>query len=304
MNIKLKLQTFEASQIYQKNREKSIIFVEKVEMKILVTNDDGYEAKGLLELVGILRPYGELTIVAPKKPQSGMSMAVSMGLRPLAAKKVLERPGELWWYLDGTPASCVKFGLDNVMFPERPDLVVSGINHGSNAATASLYSGTLGAAMEGAVNGIPSVGVSLDNFSEDADFSAVAELFPSILEKLLARPRRFGSYYNVNFPGLPADAIKGVRACHMGRAHWEREYRTYGEFVSSIGKTPDAEAQAYLDSALDDERIYVMAGDFTSNEGNPHDADHLMLEEGYVTVTPLGIDSTDRKELERLCATI
>lgn len=296
MNIKLKLQTFEASQIYQKNREKSIIFVEKVEMKILVTNDDGYEAKGLLELVGILRPYGELTIVAPKKPQSGMSMAVSMGLRPLAAKKVLEKSGEHWWYLDGTPASCVKFGLDNVMFPERPDLVVSGINHGSNAATAALYSGTLGAAMEGAVNGIPSVGVSLDSFSEDADFSAVAELFPSILEKLLARPRRFGSYYNVNFPGLPADGIKGVRVCHMGRAHWEREYRDFTGFLGQIGRTPTEEDLGYVAAAEAGEEIFVMAGDFTDNGDNAGNTDHILLDEGYITVTPHNIDNSDREE--------
>ena len=274
-------------------------------MKILVTNDDGFGAKGLSVLVDILKPYGDITVVAPKKPQSGMSMAVSMGLKPLAARKLSETPGESWWSFDASPASCIKFGLDNVMYPERPDLVVSGINHGSNAATAALYSGTLGAAMEGAVNGIPAIGVSLDSFDPDADFSAVRELFPKILERLLPdMERRSGLYYNINFPGLPADRILGIRPAAMGMAHWEREYRPYGEFVSSIGRTPDAEAQAYLDSALDDERIYVMAGDFTSNEGNPHDADHLMLEEGYVTVTPLGIDSTDRKELERLCATI
>ena len=107
-------------------------------MKILVTNDDGFEAKGISELVEILRPYGDLTVVAPKKPQSGMSMAVSMGLRPIAVRKLSEKPGERWWYLDGTPASCIKYGIDNIFWPERPDLVVSGINHGSNAATAAL----------------------------------------------------------------------------------------------------------------------------------------------------------------------
>ena len=158
-------------------------------MKILVTNDDGFEAKGISELVEILRPYGDLTVVAPKKPQSGMSMAVSMGLsmglRPIAVRKLSEKPGERWWYLDGTPASCIKYGIDNIFWPDRPDLVVSGINHGSNAATAALYSGTLGAAMEGAVNGIPSVGVSLDAFDHDADFSAVASLLPGILDELL-----------------------------------------------------------------------------------------------------------------------
>lgn len=274
-------------------------------MKILVTNDDGFEAKGISELVEILRPYGDLTVVAPKKPQSGMAMAVSMGLRPIAVRKLSEKPGERWWYLDGTPASCIKYGIDNIFWPERPDLVVSGINHGSNAATAALYSGTLGAAMEGAVNGIPSIGVSLDTFKSDADFSAVRRLLPEILDKLLdvAKPRS-GMFYNINFPYIPHDRIKGVRMCRMGKAHWEREYRPYLEFLSEIGKTPDPDAEKYLASCLADEQIYVMAGDFTSNDGNPDDADHLLLEQGYITVTPHNIDNTDSGEYERLCAII
>ena len=173
-------------------------------MKILVTNDDGYMSKGLLSLVEILAAYGRITVVAPKKPQSGMSMAVSMGLRPIAVRELGEREGARWWYLDGTPASCIKFGIDNIFHPQVPDLVVSGINHGSNAATAALYSGTLGAAMEGAVNGIPSIGVSLDTFKSDADFSAVRRLLPGILDKLLdvAKPRS-GMFYNINFPYIP-----------------------------------------------------------------------------------------------------
>lgn len=274
-------------------------------MKILVTNDDGFEAKGISELVEILRPYGDLTVVAPKKPQSGMSMAVSMGLRPIAVRELGEREGARWWYLDGTPASCIKFGIDNIFHPQVPDLVVSGINHGSNAATAVLYSGTLGAAMEGAVNGIPSIGVSLDTFKSDADFSAVRRLLPEILDKLLdvAKPRS-GMFYNINFPYIPHDRIKGVRMCRMGKAHWEREYRPYLEFLSEIGKTPDPDAEKYLASCLADEQIYVMAGDFTSNDGNPDDADHLLLEQGYITVTPHNIDNTDSGEYERLCAII
>ena len=135
-------------------------------MKILITNDDGFDAGGIKALIRTLKPYGELTIVAPKSAQSGMAMAVTMGHKPIAVKHMYTLPGEDWWYLDGTPASCVKYGIDNVMFPTKPDVVVSGINHGSNAATASIYSGTVGAAMEGAVNGIPGIGVSLDSKRE------------------------------------------------------------------------------------------------------------------------------------------
>ena len=123
-------------------------------MNILITNDDGYTAKGINVLARIMCQFGNVTVIAPKSHQSGMSMAVSLGLKQIAYKELPEmKPGK-WSYLDATPASCVKFGL-NVPFIDRfPDVVVSGINHGSNAATAACYSGTLGAAAEAALNGI------------------------------------------------------------------------------------------------------------------------------------------------------
>lgn len=275
-------------------------------MNIIVTNDDGFEAKGLKALVEILRGYGHLTVVAPKKPQSGMSMAVSMGHRPIAVKHLACTSAEEdWWYLDGTPASCVKFAVDNILHPEVADLVVSGINHGSNAATAAIYSGTLGAAMEGAVNGVLSVGVSLDTYDPDADFSAVKEMFPQILDRLLSVSEgRHGLFYNVNFPAVPSELIKGVKICHMGMGHWEREYRRYDDFLAAGGKVPDKSAEDYIAGREAGEEIYVMAGDFTDEDRNVYPADHRLLEEGYVTVTPHNIDNTDRYEKERLCGII
>ena len=275
-------------------------------MRILVTNDDGYSARGLRSLVRTLRPFGDMTIVAPKSAQSGMSMAVTMGYKPIAVKHIEELPGEDWWYLDGTPASCVKFGIDNIFYPAKPDLVVSGINHGNNAATATLYSGTIGAAMEGAVNGIPSIGVSLDTFAEDADFSAVEKLFPDILRKLLSsfNPKK-GSFYNVNFPYLAPEDIKGVRPARVGYAHWEKEYVHYGpEFLEKRGHQQSFAARAYADAKLPDEELYVMAGDFVSEADNHPDADHLLMEEGWITVTPQNIYNTDLDELKRLCVII
>jgi 5'-nucleotidase len=118
-------------------------------MRILITNDDGYQAKGLKVLVEIMKQFGEVTVIAPKKHQSGMSMAVSIGFKQIAHKDL----GEGWHYVDATPASCVKYGLNTIFLNEFPDVVVSGINHGSNASTASCYSGTLGAAAEAALNG-------------------------------------------------------------------------------------------------------------------------------------------------------
>ena len=274
-------------------------------MKILITNDDGIHAKGLMALVHVMKRYGELTIVAPKRAQSGMSMAVTMGYKPIAVKHFGKKIGEDWWYLDGTPASCIKFGIDNVLFPERPDLVVSGVNHGSNAATASIYSGTIGAAMEGAVNGIPAIGVSLDSFRDDADFSCVTDLLPGILDKLLPQlDHRFGVFYNINFPDLPTDRVHGVRPGRMGYGHWEREYQDYGDFLRQRGHTPSEEDCRYVSHLEPDEQLYVMAGDFTDNPGNPADADHFLLRQGYVVITPQNIDNTDRTELDRLCAII
>lgn len=271
-------------------------------MKIIITNDDGFEAKGIHSLVEIMRPFGELTIVSPKKPQSGMSMAVTMGHKPIAVKKLSETEGESWWYLDGTPASCVKFAIDNILYPERPDLVVSGINHGNNAATAAIYSGTIGAAMEGAVNGIPSIGISLDSYDPDADFSAIKALLPGLINQILEkRSGDKGQFFNINFPDLPASEIKGVKLCHMGMAHWEKEYQDYHEFLERTGRQASAEALDYLNNLEEGEEVYVMAGDFTSDEGNCYPADHLLLEDGYITITPHNIDNSDHSEKDRLC---
>lgn len=273
-------------------------------MKIIITNDDGYKSKGLQVLTGIMRQFGDLTVVAPKAPQSGMSMAVSMGHRPIAVKKISEEPGLERWYLDGTPASCVKFALDNILWPQNADLVVSGINHGSNAATAAIYSGTIGAAMEGAVNGVMSIGVSLDSYDPEADFSAVEKMLPDILKKLTGKVgHRYGQFYNINFPALPVDRIKGVRFCHMGKGHWEKEYRPYSEFLAESGREMDEAARKYIENLEDGESAYVMAGEFTDNGDNVYPADHRLLEEGYVTITPHNIDNTDTMELRRLCDT-
>ena len=237
-------------------------------MRILITNDDGYESRGIEALVRVARQFGEILVVAPKTVQSGMSMAVTMGYKPIAARKLYSLPGEEWWYLDGTPSSCVKFGLDNVMYPEKPDLVLSGINHGSNAATAALYSGTVGAAMEAALNGIPAIAVSLDSFSPDADFSAIEQLLPGILTKLLDNFNpRYGSIYNINFPAIPSASIVGIKVSRMGRAHWEHEYLPYGpEFLFDRGHTPSRADVEYVENKHPEEELVVMAGDFVNDE--------------------------------------
>lgn len=274
-------------------------------MKIIVTNDDGIEAEGVKALVRALRAPGrELIVVCPKTAQSGMSMAVTMGHKPIAVKKVSGGP-EQWWYLDGTPASCVKYAIDNILFPQRPDLVVAGVNHGANAATASVYSGTVGAAMEGAVNGIPSIAVSLDSFSPTADFSAVEELLPGVLERLLPNmTARHGAFYNINFPLLQSSAIKGVKVCRMGMGHWEKEYREFLPYLKEKDREPRPEDLEYIRNLETGEDVVVMAGDFVSEEQETGNADHMLLAEGWITITPENIDNTDYGEIDRLCAII
>src|SRR5574344_1378305 len=146
-------------------------------MNILITNDDGYNAKGIHVLAEIMCQFGNVTVIAPKYHQSGMTMEVPLRLSQAAYKDLPEeKPGKRS-YLDATPASCVKFGLNVPFLDKFPDVVVSGINHGSNAASAACYSGTLGAAAEAALNGVPAIGVSVDDNGPEADFSSVEKFF-------------------------------------------------------------------------------------------------------------------------------
>ena len=279
-------------------------------MKILVSNDDGYKAKGLKVLVELLLPYGEITVIAPKYHQSCTSMSVSMGLKPIAVRELRgeEVPegcrAARWFYLDGTPASCIKYAVDEVFTDGLPDLLVTGINHGSNAASAALYSGTLGAAGEGALAGIPSIGFSLDNMGSEADFSEMSKLFPAVFERLLANMTdRFGAYYNVNFPDIPASRIRGLRVCSQGIQHWVREFRDYDAAVfDRRGTTPKEMGIWGMPEVEPGEKVFLMVGDLTDDPRNTLSADHLSLAEGDVTLTVHNIDATDYAEMERLKA--
>lgn len=273
-------------------------------MNILITNDDGWYTQGLRDLVEILRPLGNLTIVAPKYHQSGMAMAVSMGLKPIAVKHIETKPGEDWWYLDGTPASCIKFGLDEIFKDQAPDLIVSGINYGSNAGSAALYSGTLGAAKEGTLCGILSVGVSLGNMRTDADFTIVKKFFPEILSNIMhLHSGKHGVYYNVNFPDLPAEKIKGIRLGKQGILRWVKEFVPYDMGIfSKWGVDPKSMGIITFPEVEEGEKVYMMAGDLTSSPLNTKEADHLLNEDGYITITVHNIDSTDYEELDRLRA--
>lgn len=255
-------------------------------MEILITNDDGYKAKGIHVLAKLMSRFGNVTVIAPKVVQSGMSMAVNLGDDSIEYKKLSSEEAESeygdWAYIDATPASCVKFALNTKFVDKHPDILVSGINHGSNASTAACYSGTLGACEEGTLNGVPSIGVSLDRWSDDADFSAVEKYFPAIFEKLCANlpADRKGLYYNINFPDLEPELIKGVKVGRMGMGRWIREFRKC--------------------SGGEQHSIWKMVGDYVDDPDTPLEADNLLMQRGYISIVAHQLDSTDYRETQRL----
>ena len=254
-------------------------------MRILITNDDGYQAKGIKVLAEIMKQFGEVTVIAPKHHQSGMSMAVSLGFRQIAHKNL----GDGWHYVDATPVSCVKFGLNTMFEKDFPDVVVSGINHGSNASAASCYSGTLGAAEEAALNGIPAIGVSLDSLHPDADFSGVSRHFGEIFQKIMSNlPQKHGVYYNVNFPDIPVEQIKGIRTGHQGLGKWIKEFKEW-----DVEHCPNPVVE-------EGEDLYMMVGEFLDDPRNIDGADHRLVAEGYISITAHNVDCTDYQELERI----
>lgn len=253
-------------------------------MRILITNDDGYKAKGIKVLAEIMKQFGDVTVIAPKRHQSGMSMALSLGIRQIAHKDL----GDGWHYVDATPASCVKFGLNTMFLDNFPDVVVSGINHGSNASTAACYSGTLGAAEEAALNGIPAIGVSLDTLHPDADFSGVARYFGDIFRKLMSDlPQKHGVYYNVNFPDIPAEEIKGIRTGYQGLGKWIKEFKEL------LGQSSDPVLE-------EGEDLYMMVGEFVDDPRNTAEADHRIVADGYISIVAHNVDCTDYDECRRL----
>lgn len=277
-------------------------------MNILITNDDGFESKGIAVLTKMMKKYGNVAVIAPFSAQSGMSMAVSLGAEKIAFKEIesssfvgedgLEYT-ERWAYLDATPASCVKFAMSTPWLGWKPDVIVSGINHGANTSVASCYSGTLGATAEAAVNHILGIGVSLCDHNPDADFSQIEKYFPGIFEKLVELPRHsYMTYYNVNFPSVPADEIKGVRAGYMGRGRWVKEFRSLDEaeaIAASLNGAPTGDP-----SEKPAVKMYKLVGNFSSDTDNSSDADHLLTDNGYVSIVPHTIDSTDYEQLKIL----
>lgn len=236
---------------------------------ILVTNDDGITAPGIRALVEAMRPLGEVVIVAPDSPQSGMGHAITLN-KPLRLREVHLFEGLRSFECSGTPVDCVKIAVDKVLH-RHPDLCVSGINHGSNSSINVIYSGTMSAAVEASLEGIPSVGFSLLDYSHEADMSAATEVANQIAKQILAHGIPHATLLNVNIPkGKMAD-IKGIKICRQARAKWEEEYV---ERQDPFGRN-----------------YYWLTGKFV-NHDKGNDTDEWALANQFVSVVPVQYDLT------------
>lgn len=239
---------------------------------ILVTNDDGVTAPGIRNLIEAVKDLGEVVVVAPDSPQSGMGHAITIG-KPLRLDEVtvFDDLGVKAWQSSGTPVDCVKLAHD-VILHRKPDICVSGINHGSNASINVIYSGTMSAAMEAAIEGIPSAGFSLLDFNFDADFEGAKQVARTVVQNMLAESMPENFLLNVNIPKLPAAELKGIKVCRQADAKWSENF----------DKRKDPRGRDY----------YWMTGKFI-NRDRGSDTDIEALREGYASIVPVRLDFTD-----------
>ncbi len=236
---------------------------------ILITNDDGYQAKGIEALIDSVKDLGDIIVVAPDGPRSGMSSAIT-SLQPLRVYLISESQNVKVYATTGTPVDCVKLGISELA-ERRPDIILSGVNHGSNAAVAVLYSGTMGAAIEGAVFKIPSVGFSLLDHSYNADFTYSKKYIYTITKQVLEEGLPSGTCLNVNIP--KGDDIKGIRVCRQTSGQWVNEF-----MQSKDGANKD---------------IYWLTGNFENDEPSDEMTDEWALANRYVSVVPVKVDMTN-----------
>lgn len=239
---------------------------------ILVTNDDGITAPGIRALISMMNEIGEVYVVAPDSPQSGMGHAITINSTLFCEKvKIDDGPqSEREWACSGTPVDCVKLAMNKIL-PRRPDLCVSGINHGSNSSINVIYSGTMSAAVEAGIEGIPAIGFSLSDFSYSANFEAAREYIMQIVRKTIENNMPKGMILNVNIPKLEKEDIRGIKVCRQANAIWVEDYI----------ERQDPRGRTY----------YWMTGEF-KNLDKGEDTDEFALANGYISVVPIQYDMT------------
>ncbi|SEK79521.1 5'-nucleotidase /3'-nucleotidase /exopolyphosphatase [Maribacter orientalis] len=247
---------------------------------ILVTNDDGITAPGLRMLVSIMKTLGEVVVVAPDSPQSGMGHAITLD-STLYSKKLtidLDSEGIDEYSCSGTPADCVKLALQELL-PKKPDICVSGINHGSNSSINVIYSGTMSAAIEAGIEGIPAIGFSLCDYTWEADFSQAKDFIFTIVTEALKNGIPKGTVLNVNIPKLKKNKIKGIKICRQAKANWKEKF---DKRTNPMGKD-----------------YYWLTGEFELLDKG-EDTDEWALANGYISVVPTHFDLTAHHVISEL----
>lgn len=245
---------------------------------ILITNDDGVTSPGIMALVDAVRDLGKIVVLAPDKAQSGMGHAITIG-NPLRMVRVNYFGENIEAYsCSGTPVDCVKLAVDKILH-RRPDICLSGVNHGANHSINVIYSGTMSAALEAAIESIPSIGFSLLDYSLEADFSGPKKYARLMVEQMLKNPVDKHICLNVNFPAVSADELKGLRVCRQAYAKYEEDF---DERVDPTGK-----------------KYYWLTGEFV-NFDKGEDTDVWALNHNFVSVVPVEFDLTDYKMKEKL----
>jgi len=237
---------------------------------ILITNDDGVTAPGIRNLAEAVKDLGKIVVVAPDKPQSGMGHAITIG-QPLRLHPVQFMDGVEAYGCSGTPVDCVKLAVDKVLH-RKPDICLSGINHGANHSINVIYSGTMSAAVEASIESIPSIGFSLLDYSIEADFTAARKYVRILTQKMLTMPLDKHIILNVNIPPVADELIKGIKVCRQAYAKYEED------FVER--KDPN------------NRKYYWLTGEF-KNMDKGHDTDVWALENNYISVVPVQFDLTN-----------
>lgn len=238
---------------------------------ILVTNDDGITAPGIRHLISIMKKLGDVVVVAPDRPQSGMGHAITINDNLYCDEVLIEKDENVKEYsCSGTPADCVKIGVQEIL-KRKPDLCVSGINHGSNSSINVIYSGTMSAAVEAGTSDIPAIGFSLLDYSMGADFSQATGYIEYIAQQVLTDGLPSGTVLNVNIPAIKYEQIKGLKLCRQAKANW----------VETFDKRTTPHGRDY----------YWLTGEFVNQDGGK-DTDEWALENHYISVVPIQFDLT------------
>ncbi len=241
---------------------------------ILITNDDGITAPGINALIEVMKTLGDVIVVAPNSPQSGMGHAIT-----LDATLHVARVNENAYSCSGTPADCVKLGIRELS-NRRPDLCVSGINHGSNASINVIYSGTMSAALEAGIEGIPAIGFSLLDYNWTANFDAAKPFVKKITQNVLTHGLPKGTVLNVNIPNVKQNAIKGIKVCRQAKGNWEE---TFDKRENPLGKP-----------------YYWLSGKFVNLDENKNDTDLWALANNYIAVVPTLFDLTAHEQIKKI----